>query len=53
MFNIDGSKLEGRMQSKIRCRFVNKLKITEEEADEANYFLDVIASVDNGDLEKC
>jgi four helix bundle protein len=48
MFNIDWCKLQGCCKAKSEADFVNKLKITEEEADEANYFLDVIASVEQG-----
>ena len=42
MFNIRWSKLSSRMQSKIRCRFYNKLRIVEEESDETSYWLEIL-----------
>jgi len=43
-----GANYRAACKAKSEADFVNKLKITEEESDEANYFLDIIASIDNG-----
>lgn len=43
-----GANYRAACKAKSEADFVNKLKITEEEADEANYFLDVIACIDGG-----
>lgn len=48
-----GANYRAACKAKSPADFVNKLKITEEESDEANYFLDVISSTDNGRYREC
>src|ERR1044071_6021960 len=43
-----GANYRAACKAKSEADFVNKLKITEEEADEANYFIDIIANIDKG-----
>jgi len=47
-----GTNYRPACKEKSEADFVNKLKITEEEADEANYFPDVIANVDRGKYQE-
>lgn len=43
-----GANYRAACRAKSRPDFINKLKITEEEADESNYFLDLLLSMDAG-----
>ncbi len=43
-----GANYRAACKAKSEADFLNKLKITEEESDEANYFLDILTNIDNG-----
>ena len=43
-----GANYRAACKAKSEADFINKLKITEEESDEANYFLDILINMDGG-----
>ena len=47
-----GANYRAACRAKSPADFINKLKITEEEADESNYFLDILLSLANGSSNK-